>query len=567
MSLSSTEEEAAALLIAQVNSIIGRRYPRNPVHVIGSYSTGLADRLSDFDFNLSFPEYEKGPLERGPSPTRLRARKAGGSALIRIQHLLGSLRQLFKDVELIHARVPIVKAEHIPTSLKVEIQTLSSTQNTREYIASYLAEFPTLRTLYVVVRSALHVRYLTNVRKGGLGSYSVFMMIVNALKHASGKFAHDDLANHFLHILEFYGNADLYKFGFSPDPPRTIPKQGRKMFSEEKGDQSQDPMLRGIEILELYQPQKPYLLFLQDPANPVNDLGRKAYGIKHVQYIFSDFAGSLRETMRLMDVGNIKTQGWIRSHGLLGNLLEANYSSLDIHRQRMQEWVKRKSADFPRISSIQRLEDLSQEGAPLRIDEISSIEVGNNGSEPDLELNKAMPTRQIDMNHTDSIPDTVVLEYEKAIPPPAVGAPQVLSQSIFQQTHPPNTRAKDDTKQETTGEQLSSNPGWKRWSPAYANPSPESKIAVLNDQALSDQKRDLHREILLTRLRKQNRVTLFEKVQDLDWPAFLNLKAKDLEQLGVDSASDRNKVTRVRQYTDGNASNTKRRTDCPELRL
>ena len=340
MRLSAIEEEAAGLLAEKVEALVGKKYPHNPLNLVGSYSTGLADRLSDLDFCISFPEFEKEPLERGPSTTRKKARKAADRALLHMRNVLRSRSQPFRGVELIHARIPIVKAEHHPTKIRIEIKTLSSNQNAKKYIACYLAEYPTLRTLYIVLRSALHIRDLTNVYKGGLGSYSIFMMIVNALKLASGKYARNDLASHFLYILEFYGNADLYNYGFSPDPPRVIPKKGKTMSAKQKAARLRDPMLHGIDILGPHNPQKPYLLFLQDPANPVNDLGRKAYGIKHVQYVFRNFAESLRETMRLLDSGVAKTHNWLPTHGLLGNLLEANYSSLHSRRQRMKEWVE-----------------------------------------------------------------------------------------------------------------------------------------------------------------------------------------------------------------------------------
>jgi len=363
-------------LISDVRAIIGKVYPRNPLQVIGSYRTGLANSFSDIDFNLSFPDFEKTPLERCPSPTRDKARKAAGRALVRMHRAVENPNHSFRNVELVLARVPIVKAEHRGTKLKVEIQALSTNQNAKEYVASYLAEFPTLKTLYTVIRSALHIRDLTNVHKGGLGSYSIFMMIVNALKQASGKFAHDDLANQFLHFLDFYGTADLYKHGFSVDPPRTVLKRGNKMSAEDKIARLQDPMLRGIDILEPYNPRKPYLLFLQDPANTVNDLGRKAYGIKHVQCILRRFSESLKESMRRYDEGPMKTHNWLRTRGFLGNLLKANYESLESNRHGVRSWLgKRKAALKHERSSKSKLEHETQVEAPNDIQATSSGEL------------------------------------------------------------------------------------------------------------------------------------------------------------------------------------------------
>jgi len=380
-------------LISDVRAIIAKVYPRNPLQVVGSYGTGLANSFSDIDFNLSFPDFEKTPLERGPSPTRDKARKAAGRALVRMHGTVENSNHFFRNVELVLARVPIVKAEHCGTKLKVEIQALSTNQNAKEYVASYLAEFPTLKTLYTVIRSALHIRDLTNVHKGGLGSYPIFMMIVNALKQASGKFAHDDLANQFLHFLDFYGTADLYKHGFSVDPPRTVLKRGNKMSAEDKIARLQDAMLRGIDILEPYNPRKPYLLFLQDPANPVNDLGRKAYGIKHVQCILRHFSESLKESMRRYDEGPMKTHNWLRTRGFLGNLLEANYESLISNRHGVRSWLgKRKAALKHERSSKSKLEHETQVEAPDDIQATSSGELRVAGSDSAGRGREVLPT-------------------------------------------------------------------------------------------------------------------------------------------------------------------------------
>ena len=338
MKMDATEIEAARLLTAEVKSIVRRKYPKNPLHPIGSHSTGLADRLSDFDFTLSFPHLEKPPLGRGPSLTRPSSTKAGKQALISISAALRESGR-YQDIEIIHARVPIVKAIHRRTQLRVELQTLSSHEAAREYTLYYLAEFPTLRPLYVLFRSALHLRQLNIVYEGGLGSYSVLIMIVNALKHAAGRYARDDLANHFLHVLEFYSTADLYKHGFSPDPPRTFQKNRGKISTAEKKAQSSDPMLRGLEIMKTYDTKKPYLLCLQDPANAVNDLGCRAYGIKHVQKLFATMRESLIANMKVWD-GDGQFKDPRHARGLLVPFFEADYWMLKRKRQLMHQWVE-----------------------------------------------------------------------------------------------------------------------------------------------------------------------------------------------------------------------------------
>lgn len=41
-------------------------------------------------------------------------------------------------------------------------------------------------------------------------------------------------------------------------------------------------MIKGRYKIGLVDSTQPYLLCLQDPADPLNDLGRKTFGIKHI---------------------------------------------------------------------------------------------------------------------------------------------------------------------------------------------------------------------------------------------------------------------------------------------
>jgi len=596
--LSPIEKEAASLLISDVRAIIGKVYPRNPLQVVGSYGTGLANSLSDIDFNLSFPDFEKTPLERGPSPTRDKARKAAGRALVRMHRAVENTNHFFRNVELVHARVPIVKAEHRGTKLKVEIQALSTNQNAKEYVASYLAEFPTLQTLYTVIRSVLHIRDLTNVHKGGLGSYSIFMMVVNALKQASGKFAHDDLANQFLHFLDFYGTADLYKYGFSVDPPRTVSKRGNKMSAKDKITRLEDPMLRGIDILEPYNAQKPYLLFLQDPANPVNDLGRKAYGIKHVQCILGHFSESLKESMRRYDEGPNTNHNWLRTRGFLGNLLEANYESLKSNRRGVRLWLGKRKAALNHESKS-KLEQKPRVEAPKDIQAISSGEVRitrsdstSKGSEvlptpeanealalsttglPDLQKERAPADVQGTINgevrtirsdsagkKSEDLPaqngtedpglsaaDILDPRDVKEHPLPAEDTQQAFSQELINHTMRRTAKSTITAVPEGRKPKSPFHSGWRRWSPTQEDVMPEVKenLDVKAEDRPPREKTDIptHRTYLLQRLEKRFDKSVFEKLKDLDWYTLVQLNWHSLQDFEIVPRS-RNQIITV----------------------
>jgi hypothetical protein len=244
------------------------------------------------------------------------------------------------DIEMVAARVPLVNCKHRATGLKIQLQTMAPFQAAQQYTAAYLAELPSLRHLYVLIRHFLEMRNLTTVFEGGLGSYTILMMIVTALKHASGKFAPQDLGAQLLHILDFYGNADLYKQGFSANPPRVFEKSKYKPWPlDERLARSNDPQLRGMdEIVQKSETRKPYLLCLQDPANYFNDLGKNAYAIKHIQITFKKARSGILKVFQDRD-SNRPAGG----RPALSAMLKANYKYFEIDRRRTERYVERRA--------------------------------------------------------------------------------------------------------------------------------------------------------------------------------------------------------------------------------
>lgn len=324
--LTPSEKSASEAVITDVEAMTELAFPSSTLSVVGSHRTGLATPTSDIDFSLSPPS-----PKQGNHKSRTKIREVSQKILRGLQrHLHKST--LFREVELVFGSIPIVRAVHHRTGLRVQISTQSPDRYDRDFTAAYLAEFPTLRPIFMVLRYALEMRGLNTPFEGGLGSYSIFMMIVAALKQASGEHARDDHANHLLHVLHFYASADLYKVGFCVDPPRTFTKAGNNLF----------PLNH----------RKPYLLCLQDPADATNDLGRKAYAIKHVQKVFerarADIVGDMLEWERKTVEDRKGIQG-----GLLNRLLRANYESLEFGRRRMCESGNTKAGlNFKRPSEL-----------------------------------------------------------------------------------------------------------------------------------------------------------------------------------------------------------------------
>ena len=348
MKLTHVEDAAAQNLTQELIAVASAILPSNPVSIHGSRATGLAGPLSDIDFSLSLPEFEKDPSVRGPSATRPESRRAGLRVLRTLCDTLKENKQ-FTNVELIKARVPIVSGVDRSTRLTFQFQTLSPINPALEYTAYYLSEIPSLRPLFIVLRSCLHMRGLTESLKGGVSAYPLFMMIVAALKHAPGAFAHDDLAGQLLHVLKFYANADLYKNAYSADPPRTFPKIRTSMSAEEREARSRDKYLRVIDLLPQSNPKQPWLLSLQDPANPVNDLGRKAHQIKHVQALFKVASERILDKMQQWDrLSFLESRHVKRSKlSLLDPLVRASYDRFEAQRRKLKPPVRSRPSIAP----------------------------------------------------------------------------------------------------------------------------------------------------------------------------------------------------------------------------
>ena len=344
MKMSPTEEAASQLVISDVNLVVRKEPKIKSLTLLGSRSTGLATPISDFDFTFTLPSSLPGgwilpPSEAGVPPVEsldYYNRPKAVTALRKVDRHFRSSNKFSNTDFVRHARVPIIRSKHVATGLDVQIQTMAPYQAAQEYTIAYLSEFPSLRPLYIILRYCLEVRGLTTVFEGGLGSYSILMMIVTAMKHSSGKYVSEDLAGQLLHVLEFYGKADLYKVGFSADPPRVFDKRKEGWSLEERMARIADSQLSGIDQMQIFYPRKPYLLCLQDPANDLNDLGKNAYAIKHIQATFNKARESIQAALEAQsEKSDDRMKGRIWS--CLDSLVRADYRLFEERRNRI-EW-------------------------------------------------------------------------------------------------------------------------------------------------------------------------------------------------------------------------------------
>ena len=323
MLLTQSELRNFASINKRVQKITATALPSAIVRVIGSYCNGLAVPTSDIDFRLVLPGLEKKPLDRGPSPGRRESRKKRDRALRELERAL-TLSESFYKSEIIPAKVPIINAVHRRTKLTINIQVSSPDIAPQMYTEMYLAEFRTLRPLYVLLKMALEIRGLNTTFDGGLGSYSIFMMIVYALKTCPPSIQSDDCASQLLHLLKVYALADFSKQGFTVDPPAIFNKSGAPGNNEIQRSHH-DSIKNSHETKE----QAPYRMYLQDPADPQNDLGAKAYAIKHVQKVFACAAHAIKQTLEECPIHAERSE-----KGMLDSLIGANYDTFNLNHSK-----------------------------------------------------------------------------------------------------------------------------------------------------------------------------------------------------------------------------------------
>lgn len=336
MTPSVHELNAVKKVTAQAKSVIDSTITDSSVQVMGSHSTGLAMPWSDIDLAILLPAIQEEAAAHHKSPTGLKYQKLYLKTLRKLRTSFAKDPDFTVDEDVIHARVPIVRVIHRRTRLEVQMQIQTGLRQQQQCTLAYLAEYPTLRPLYFVLRSSLQIRRLTTTYAGGLGSYTILIMIVNALKHASGRYNRHDVAKHLLHVLKFYARSDLYVNGFSVDPLRIFHKGKVSRTSEDCLQRATDPVLRGIGAIASPNLRQPYLLCLQDPADASNDLGRKAYAIKHIQATFGRARWTMIGAMAAWNRrSNISLEGG-KQLGLLDPLVCTSYEHFNASRDKVK---------------------------------------------------------------------------------------------------------------------------------------------------------------------------------------------------------------------------------------
>lgn len=282
------------------------------VDLFGSEVTGLSSATSDLDFRL-YPRTE-------PNSPVMHKSQMENSFTLKIMKKLAERMTASPDwitTVLRHARFPIINAQHRMTGIDVQIVSSPSTEPQQQVTLQYLQQITNLKILYSVMKSMFSIRGLVDVFNGGAGSYGLLMMLVASLTRRGADYTSADVGTQLLQFLDFYCEHDYHSNAIALAPPvegslpqttlfrkhsaNTIPLPSyiRAAYARE------DPIRAGQWSIGQRRPFQPYLPCIQDPANPLNDLGRKMNAIKHIVATLGQVRTELRGRLERAERGEL----------------------------------------------------------------------------------------------------------------------------------------------------------------------------------------------------------------------------------------------------------------------
>ncbi|KAK9971774.1 hypothetical protein ABG768_025125 [Culter alburnus] len=251
------EEHMREEVVTRIQRVIKDLWPNAEVQVFGSFSTGLYLPTSDIDL-VVFGNWETLPL--WTLEEALRKRQVADENSVKV---------------LDKATVPIIKLTDAHTEVKVDISfNVQSGVKAANLIKDFKQQYPVLPYLVLVLKQFLLQRELNEVFTGGIGSYSLFLMAVSFLQLHYREDVCSSNSNLGVLLIEFF---ELYGRNFNYLKTGIRIKDGGSYVAK---DEVQKGMLDGY---------RPSMLYIEDPLQPGNDVGRSSYGAMQVKEAF-DYA-------------------------------------------------------------------------------------------------------------------------------------------------------------------------------------------------------------------------------------------------------------------------------------
>jgi DNA polymerase sigma len=261
--------------------------------LFGSHQTGLATTMSDIDVGFFLPSMQKKPGDRGPSVSlgRRPNRRIIHRTLKRI-NISSIWTKRFDDHEVVQAKYPLVRMRHLGSDTDIQIVASQPTKIVSEYIRDSLAEYPQLKPAFFLLKAILAARRLDEPYDGGLGSYTLLILIIAVFKRRSIA-RRTSLVTALRAVLKIFDKTspmyhNLRHDGMMTVAPYTFSKRlpTETLSNKDKAIIESDSAAWARHQISAVRDGQDRLLCLQDPNDPLNDLGRGSYQMLNVQATF-----------------------------------------------------------------------------------------------------------------------------------------------------------------------------------------------------------------------------------------------------------------------------------------
>lgn len=271
------EEQASRTNAVQcVIEVVKYIWPHCKVEVFGSFRTGLYLPTSDIDVVI---------LE-----SKVKTPQLGLYALARAL----SQRNIAKKTQVIaKARVPIIKFVEKRSGIAFDLSfDIDNGPKAADFIKDAVEKLPPLRPLCLILKVFLQQRELNEVYSGGIGSYTLLAMLIAHLKicwrgqdlQRGQQSMEHNLGVLLINFFEFYGR----KLNTS-DVGVSCNSSGAFYLKTDRG---------------FFNSDRPYLLSVEDPQAPDNDIGRNSFNFYKVRSAFSMAYSLLTDSRTIIGLGS-----------------------------------------------------------------------------------------------------------------------------------------------------------------------------------------------------------------------------------------------------------------------
>jgi len=276
--IAPTEEERLmrADVCRRIERVVSKIWPNAVTETIGSTCTDLCVPTSDIDmviFGVTLSQNCN--IDGSQSDTNAFAIEC----LYKLAKKLEDVAQKNSIEVLDTAKVPIIKMRDKKSGIEIDISfAVTSGKENSKVVLEYCKKYPLVKPLTLVIKYYLKQKFLNNSWSGGIGSYTLVIMIISYLQlHAkNAEPAESTLADHLIGFFGLYGS----KFNYV-DSVISIVNEGKYLRKADKNWKNEN---------------NPSLLSVEDPHNPDNDVGCIAFKIESAKDAFFQAYNILAES-------------------------------------------------------------------------------------------------------------------------------------------------------------------------------------------------------------------------------------------------------------------------------